>query len=36
MGVNIVNLRFGLLYWNGSQFTDEELEEYLKEEDTEE
>ena len=34
--IPIVNLRFGLLYWNGSQFTDEEFEEYFKEEDTEE
>ena len=34
--IPIVNLRFGLLYWNGSQFTDEEFEEYFKEENTEE
>ena len=34
--IPVVNLRYGLLYWNGSQFTDEEFEEYLKEEDTEE
>ena len=34
--IPIVNLRFGLLYWNGSQFTDEEFEECFKEEDTEE
>ena len=28
--IPIVNLRFGLLYWNGSQFTDEEFEEYFQ------
>ena len=35
MGVNI-SIFYGILYWNGSQFTDEEFEEYFKEEDTEE
>ena len=34
--IPILNIRFGLLYWNGSQFTDEEFEECFKEEDTEE
>ena len=34
--IPILNIRFGLLYWNGSQFTDEEFEKYFKEEDTEE
>ena len=33
--IPIVNLRFGLLYWNGSQFTDEEFEEYLQGEEDE-
>ena len=28
--IPIVNLRFGLLYWNGSQFTDEEMKKYLQ------
>ena len=30
-----VNIRYGLLYWNGSQFTDEELETYLQGEEDE-
>lgn len=30
--IPIVNIRYGLLYWNGSQFTDEDFEEYFKEE----
>lgn len=30
--IPIVNIRYGMLYWNGSQFTDEEFEEYFKEE----
>ena len=34
--IPIINIRYGLLYWNGSQFTDEEFEECFKEEDTEE
>lgn len=34
--IPIANIRFGLLYWNGSQFTDEEFEEYFKEDDLEE
>lgn len=27
--VPVINLKYGLLYWNGSQFTDEELKQYL-------
>ena len=30
--IPIRNIKYGLLYWNGSQFTDEEFEEYFKEE----
>ena len=30
--IPVVNLRYGSLYWIGSQFTDEEFEEYFKEE----
>lgn len=30
--IPIVNIRYGMLYWNGSQFTDEDFEEYFKEE----
>ena len=28
--IPVVNLRYGLLYWNGSQFTDEEMKKYLQ------
>ena len=28
--IPIINIRYGLLYWNGSQFTDEELKKYLQ------
>ena len=28
--IPVVNIRFGLLYWNGSQFTDEEMKKYLQ------
>ena len=31
--VPIINIRYGLLYWNGSQFTDKDFEEYFKDED---
>ena len=34
--IPILNIFYGILYWNGSQFTDEEFEECFKEEDTEE
>ena len=34
--IPILNIFYGILYWNGSEFTDEEFEEYFKEEDTEE
>lgn len=33
--IPIVNIRFGLLYFNGSMYSDEEMEEYLKEDDNE-
>ena len=26
-----INIRYGMLYWNGSRFTDEEMKEYLQE-----
>ena len=28
--IPIINIRYGLLYWNGSQFTDEEMKKYLQ------
>ncbi len=28
--IPVVNIKFGLLYWNGSQFTDEEMKKYLQ------
>ena len=31
--IPIINIRFGLLYWNGSRFTDEEMKECLQEND---
>ena len=33
--IPIINIIYGLLYWNGSQFTDEELETYLQGEEDE-
>ena len=33
--IPIVNIRFGLLYFNGAMYSDEEMEEYLKEDDNE-
>ena len=33
--IPVANIRYGLLYWNGSQFTDEELETYLQGEEDE-
>lgn len=30
--IDKANIKYGLLYWNGSQFTDEDFEEYFKEE----
>ena len=33
--IPVVNLRYGLLYWNGSQFTDEEFEEHFGKDDDE-
>lgn len=29
--IPIINIRYGMLYWNGSRFTDEEMKEYLQE-----
>ena len=31
--IPIINIIYGMLYWNGSRFTDEEMKEYLKEND---
>ena len=31
--IPILNIRFGLLYWNGSRFTDEEMKQCLQEND---
>lgn len=28
--IPVVNIKFGLLCWNGSQFTDEEMKKYLQ------
>ena len=33
--IPIINIIYGMLYWNGSQFTDEELETYLQGEEDE-
>lgn len=33
--IPIINIRFGLLYFNGAMYSDEEMEEYLKEDDNE-
>ena len=32
----IFNISYGISYWNGAMWTDEDFEEYFKEEDTEE
>ena len=32
----ILNILYGILYWNGAMWTDEEFEEYFEKEDTEE
>ena len=34
--IPILNIFYGILYWNGAMWTDEDFEEYFKEEDTEE
>ena len=34
--IPILNILYGILYWNGAMWTDEDFEEYFKEEDTEE
>ena len=34
--IPILNIFYGILYWNGAMWTDEEFEECFKEEDTEE
>ena len=31
--IPIINIIYGMLYWNGSRFSDEEMKEYLKEND---
>lgn len=31
--IPIINIKYGMLYWNGSRFTDEEMKEYLQEND---
>lgn len=31
--IPVANIRYGLLYWNGSRFTDDEMKEYLQEND---
>ena len=33
--IPVANIKYGLLYWNGSQFTDKELETYLQGEEDE-
>ena len=34
--IPILNIKYGLLYYNGAMYTDEEMEEYLNENDLEE
>ena len=34
--IPILNILYGILYWNGAMWTDKEFEEYFEEEDTEE
>ena len=34
--IPILNIFYGILYWNGAMWTDEEFEEYFEKEDTEE
>ena len=34
--IPILNIFYGISYWNGAMWTDEDFEEYFKEEDTEE
>lgn len=34
--IPIFNIFYGILYWNGAMWTDEEFEEYFEKEDTEE
>ena len=34
--IPIINIRYGLLYFNAAMFTDEEMEKYFKENDLEE
>ena len=34
--IPILNIFYGMSYWNGAMWTDEQFEEYFKEEDTEE
>ena len=31
--IPIINIIYGMLYWHGSRFSDEEMKEYLKEND---
>ena len=31
--IPIINIIYGMLYWSGSRFTDEEMKEYLQEND---
>lgn len=33
--IPIINIRYGMLYWNGSRFTDEEMKESLQDENDE-
>ena len=33
--IPILNIFYGIAYWNGSRFTDEDFEEYFKEENNE-
>ena len=34
--IPILNIFYGILYWNGAMWTDEQFEEYFEKEDTEE
>ena len=34
--IPILNIKYGLLYWNGAMWTDEQFEEYFNENDLEE
>ena len=34
--IPILNIFYGILYWNGAMWTDEDFEEYFEKEDTEE